>query len=45
VALDPKFVSDDTPPISSRTFLLRLLNNLRQVRFGNRPPRSNLGMH
>ena len=31
VKLDPRFVSGDTPPLSSRAFLLRLLNNLRQV--------------
>lgn len=31
VKLDPRFVSGDTPPLSCRAFLLRLLNNLKQV--------------
>lgn len=31
VKLDPRFVSADAPPLSSRAFLLRLLNNLRQI--------------
>lgn len=31
VKLDPRFVSGDTPPLSNRSFLLRLLNNLRQI--------------
>jgi len=31
VKVDPRFVSDDTPPLSNRSFLLRLLNNLRQI--------------
>jgi hypothetical protein len=31
VKLDPRFVSGETPPVSSRALLLRLLNNLRQT--------------
>jgi hypothetical protein len=31
VKLDPRFVSGDTPPLSCRAFLLRLLNNLKQI--------------
>lgn len=31
VKLDPRFVSGDTPPLSARAFLLRLLNNLKQI--------------
>eukprot|EP00775_Hariotina_reticulata_P007886 gene7886-8082_t len=31
VKIDPKFVAGDTPPVSSRALLLRLLNNLRQT--------------
>lgn len=31
VKLDPRFVSGDTPPLSCRSFLLRMLNNLKQI--------------
>lgn len=31
VKLDPRFVSGDTPPLSCRAVLLRLLNNLKQI--------------